>query len=138
MLTYFFGIFHIPSLDSFSFPLACNFQWRSRNQNIFFVLFLLICCLGFSNIIPKCREINEETPNFHKMTTPEGAASVPTSKGSQERRKPIPDDFLFGKMIGEGSFSCVFLAKDIRSSKEVAIKVRHCHIFLHEMWKNTN
>ena len=60
--------------------------------------------------------------------TSEGAASVPTgiaSKGSQERRKPTPDDFLFGKMIGEGSFSCVFLAKDIRSAKEVAIKVRN-------------
>ena len=60
---------------------------------------------------------------------------MPTSKGSQERRKPIPDDFLFGKMIGEGSFSCVFLAKDIRSSKEVAIKVRNCHIFLHDVEK---
>ena len=62
------------------------------------------------------------------MTSLEGAASVPPSKGSQERRKPIPDDFLFGKMIGEGSFSCVFLAKDIRSSKEVAIKVRNFSI----------
>merc|ERR1711874_139090 len=71
----------------------------------------------------KCREIKEETANFRKMTSLEGAASVPPSKGSQERRKPIPDDFLFGKMIGEGSFSCVFLAKDIRSAKEVAIKV---------------
>lgn len=70
------------------------------------------------------------------MTSLEGAASVPPSKGSQERRKPIPDDFLFGKMIGEGSFSCVFLAKDIRSSKEVAIKVRNCSIlFFYNFWK---
>ncbi|XP_014469291.1 PREDICTED: 3-phosphoinositide-dependent protein kinase 1 isoform X1 [Dinoponera quadriceps] len=37
--------------------------------------------------------------------------------------KRTPKDFIFGKVIGEGSFSTVYLAKDIHSSKEYAIKV---------------
>ncbi|PNF27809.1 3-phosphoinositide-dependent protein kinase 1 [Cryptotermes secundus] len=32
-------------------------------------------------------------------------------------------DYIFGKVIGEGSFSTVYLAKDIHNSKECAIKV---------------
>ena len=42
---------------------------------------------------------------------------------SQDRRRAKPDDYIFGKLIGEGSFSSVFLAKDVKSEKEVAIKV---------------
>ncbi|KAG7211912.1 hypothetical protein KM043_011121 [Ampulex compressa] len=37
--------------------------------------------------------------------------------------KRSPKDFIFGKVIGEGSFSTVYLAKDIHTSKEYAIKV---------------
>uniref|UniRef100_A0A1B6EAV1 3-phosphoinositide-dependent protein kinase 1 n=1 Tax=Clastoptera arizonana TaxID=38151 RepID=A0A1B6EAV1_9HEMI len=37
--------------------------------------------------------------------------------------KRTPKDFIFGKTIGEGSFSTVYLAKDIHTSKEYAIKV---------------
>lgn len=40
-----------------------------------------------------------------------------------ERPRASPDDFIFGKHIGEGSFSYVFLAKDVRTQKEYAIKV---------------
>ena len=47
-----------------------------------------------------------------------------STRGSQERRRATPEDFLFGKLIGEGSFSCVFLAKEIKTGREVAIKVR--------------
>ena len=46
-----------------------------------------------------------------------------STRGSQERRRATPEDFLFGKLIGEGSFSCVFLAKEIKTGREVAIKV---------------
>jgi serine/threonine protein kinase len=46
------------------------------------------------------------------------------TRGSQERPRATPDDFIFGKMIGEGSFSSVFLAKDVKTDREYAIKVR--------------
>lgn len=37
--------------------------------------------------------------------------------------KKTPKDFIFGRVIGEGSFSTVYLAKDIHTSREYAIKV---------------
>ena len=52
-------------------------------------------------------------------------SSESRGSGSQERPRgrATPDDYIFGKLIGEGSFSSVFLAKDIKINKEVAIKV---------------
>ena len=51
-----------------------------------------------------------------------GEAKLVT-RGSQERRRAKPEDYIFGKLIGEGSFSSVFLAKELKYEKEVAIKV---------------
>ena len=52
-------------------------------------------------------------------------SSESRGSGSQERPRgrASPDDYIFGKLIGEGSFSSVFLAKDVKLNKEVAIKV---------------
>ncbi|XP_066139667.1 3-phosphoinositide-dependent protein kinase 1 isoform X1 [Euwallacea fornicatus] len=46
-----------------------------------------------------------------------------TPPQEQEIRKKTPSDFIFGKVIGEGSFSTVYLAKDVQTNKEFAIKV---------------
>ncbi|XP_046399716.1 3-phosphoinositide-dependent protein kinase 1 isoform X2 [Ischnura elegans] len=46
--------------------------------------------------------------------------SPPPSKTPAKRS---PKDYIFGKAIGEGSFSTVYLAKYIHSGKEFAIKV---------------
>lgn len=35
-------------------------------------------------------------------------------------KKRTPGDFVFGKVIGEGSFSTVYLSKDIHTNKEYA------------------
>lgn len=47
------------------------------------------------------------------------------SQQMQRSRNPqrrTADDFRFGKSIGEGSFSTVYLAEDIHTRKEYAIK----------------
>ncbi|XP_050301384.1 3-phosphoinositide-dependent protein kinase 1 [Anthonomus grandis grandis] len=40
-----------------------------------------------------------------------------------EVKKKTPQDFIFGKVIGEGSFSTVYLAKDVQTNMEFAIKI---------------
>ncbi|XP_065340326.1 3-phosphoinositide-dependent protein kinase 1 isoform X1 [Cloeon dipterum] len=50
--------------------------------------------------------------NLSSSTSPQPTAGKRSSK-----------DFIFGRVIGEGSFSTVYLAKDIHTSKELAIKV---------------
>lgn len=40
----------------------------------------------------------------------------------QPPAKRSTKDFIFGKVIGEGSFSTVYLTKDIHSTKEYASK----------------
>ncbi|XP_064624559.1 3-phosphoinositide-dependent protein kinase 1-like isoform X2 [Lineus longissimus] len=42
---------------------------------------------------------------------------------AQMPAKKTPNDFKFGKVIGEGSFSTVILAKEVNSNKEYAMKV---------------
>lgn len=46
-----------------------------------------------------------------------------TEQVTNNRSRRSDRDFIFGKVIGEGSFSVVYLAKDIHTSKECAIKV---------------
>lgn len=50
-------------------------------------------------------------------------AAPPTSSVKSVPTKRTPNDFIFGKMIGEGSFSTVYLARDIHTHNEFAIKV---------------
>lgn len=61
-----------------------------------------------------------------RLPTPAIGVSPPTQGLTitiPPTHKRTPKDFIFGKVIGEGSFSTVYLAKDIHTSKEYAIKV---------------
>lgn len=42
---------------------------------------------------------------------------------TQQPRKKRPQDFKFGKILGEGSFSTVVLAKELATGREFAIKI---------------
>ncbi|XP_018421310.1 PREDICTED: 3-phosphoinositide-dependent protein kinase 1 [Nanorana parkeri] len=42
---------------------------------------------------------------------------------TQQPRKKHPQDFKFGKILGEGSFSTVVLAKELTTGREYAIKI---------------
>lgn len=64
----------------------------------------------------------------HTPSTPQEAADVkpvPQSSGVAKSKSGVrtsrsANDFRFGKTIGEGSFSTVYLAKDIHTGKEYA------------------
>ncbi|XP_047503312.1 3-phosphoinositide-dependent protein kinase 1 isoform X1 [Pieris napi] len=55
------------------------------------------------------------------------------SSQSHRHTKRTAKDYIFGKLIGEGCYSTVFLAKDIHTGKEYAIKVcEKSHIVRHQ------
>lgn len=51
------------------------------------------------------------------------SVSSDTGPGTAKPIKKTPNDFIFGKVIGEGSFSTVYLAKETSTGQEYAIKV---------------
>uniref|UniRef100_A0A4W5QGN5 3-phosphoinositide-dependent protein kinase 1 n=1 Tax=Hucho hucho TaxID=62062 RepID=A0A4W5QGN5_9TELE len=67
-------------------------------------------------------------PSMDGPTSESRAPGKPTSQGSELRqapqpRKKRPEDFKFGKILGEGSFSTVVLAREQATAKEYAIKI---------------
>lgn len=49
-------------------------------------------------------------------------ASSPVPSQSHKTTKRSAKDYIFGKLIGDGCYSTVFLAKDIHTGKEYASK----------------
>ncbi|KAM4698195.1 LOW QUALITY PROTEIN: 3-phosphoinositide-dependent protein kinase 1 [Rhinophrynus dorsalis] len=47
----------------------------------------------------------------------------PAQQATQQPRKKQPQDFKLGKILGEGSFSTVVLAKELSTGREYAIKI---------------
>ncbi|XP_045450843.1 3-phosphoinositide-dependent protein kinase 1 [Melitaea cinxia] len=59
--------------------------------------------------------------------------STHSSNQSYRHTKRTAKDYIFGKLIGDGCYSTVFLAKDIHTGKEYAIKVcEKSHIVRHQ------
>ncbi|GAB6025883.1 hypothetical protein CHUAL_011858 [Chamberlinius hualienensis] len=68
-------------------------------------------------------KINDKPIKPAVNNVPKDLGAIETSSTSTSRMKKTPHDFVFGKVIGEGSFSTVYLARDIHTKKEYAIKV---------------
>jgi 3-phosphoinositide dependent protein kinase-1 len=64
-----------------------------------------------------------EPKNVPAVNSPAKTVATSASKSLEKPRRARPEEFLFGKLIGEGSYSCVFLAKEISTQREFAIKV---------------
>ncbi len=65
-----------------------------------------------------------ETDNKAAETTTTTTVTTPTTQNTTSKSNKIRgvNDFRFGISIGEGSFSTVYLAKDIHTNKEYASK----------------
>lgn len=59
-------------------------------------------------------------------------SEVKSKQVTTHRSRRNANDFIFGKPIGDGSFSVVYLAKDIHTSKEYAVKVCEKQLIVRE------
>uniref|UniRef100_A0AAR2LV20 3-phosphoinositide-dependent protein kinase 1 n=1 Tax=Pygocentrus nattereri TaxID=42514 RepID=A0AAR2LV20_PYGNA len=71
---------------------------------------------------PLCTLRVRQSPSCPQPVGMEGPTE-PTTQSPQPQRKKWSEDFKFGKILGEGSFSTVVLAKELSTGKEYAIKI---------------
>ncbi|KAL6457252.1 hypothetical protein MHYP_G00342150 [Metynnis hypsauchen] len=71
---------------------------------------------------PLCTLRVRQSPSCPQPVGMEGPTE-PTTQSPQPLRKKRPEDFKFGKILGEGSFSTVVLAKELSTGKEYAMKI---------------
>lgn len=69
------------------------------------------------------KDLQEQYGNADDSNQGKALSRESSQGGSKQQSKKTPNDFIFGKVIGEGSFSTVYLAKEISSGKEMAVKV---------------
>uniref|UniRef100_A0A8C1HID8 3-phosphoinositide-dependent protein kinase 1 n=1 Tax=Cyprinus carpio carpio TaxID=630221 RepID=A0A8C1HID8_CYPCA len=83
---------------------------------------VVLCSCASSSMVKI--QLNSNLPHCLSMEIRGGEASVQektsTIKPPQSRKK---EDFSFGKILGEGSFSTVVLAKELATGKEYAMKI---------------
>ncbi|GFO33213.1 3-phosphoinositide-dependent protein kinase 1 [Plakobranchus ocellatus] len=89
-------------------------------------------CSGMDSKSQKSASVSSDSSflpgTSSSQTTDAPAESKPikastSAEAGKPRVKKSPNDFIFGKVIGEGSYSTVYLAKEVSSQKEFAIKI---------------
>ncbi|XP_013385959.1 3-phosphoinositide-dependent protein kinase 1 [Lingula anatina] len=71
---------------------------------------------------PSSQEPSSPVPQGERSDG-QGTDNKMSKRSSMKQMKKKPEDFLFGKVIGEGSYSTVFLVKEVSTGKEYAMKV---------------
>ncbi|XP_073504199.1 3-phosphoinositide-dependent protein kinase 1 [Phyllobates terribilis] len=74
---------------------------------------------GSSPTLANCSPRTASTSEAHTAESEQHSVQ----QASQQPRKKRPQDFKLGKILGEGSFSTVVLAKEISTGREYAIKI---------------
>ncbi|KAH9494910.1 3-phosphoinositide dependent protein kinase-1 [Bulinus truncatus] len=81
-------------------------------------------CLNVHKVASGCTANQTTYCNAKAQDLPQEAANnQQTSCDNKIKAKKTPNDFIFGKVIGEGSYSTVYLAKEVSTHREFAIKV---------------
>ncbi|XP_022231868.2 3-phosphoinositide-dependent protein kinase 1 isoform X1 [Drosophila obscura] len=97
------------------------------------------CCRHqYQNVI--CHELRQQKDILdmfqqqHQQQQQQQQQQLQQQQQQQQNPPPrrSPNDFIFGRYIGEGSFSMVYLAVDIHSRREYAIKVCEKRLILRE------
>lgn len=97
--------------NSYRVPNRENFSYYSEvsdsliDKNPLLIAFFVFLCYSSARLV--------------KMGT---SAEGENKYAGNTRARRSANDFMFGKLIGEGSFSVVYLAKDVHTSKEWAGK----------------
>ncbi|OQV21144.1 3-phosphoinositide-dependent protein kinase 1 [Hypsibius exemplaris] len=89
------------------------------------------CQSSSSAYLSKTQSVDQEVPSaVVAVTAPASGEQLSESALSEQLKtaaaaaaKRTPNDFIFERVLGEGSFSTVYLARDIHTSKQYAIKV---------------
>lgn len=84
---------------------------------------------------PSCQLTTDQVSHLQDskcVTLPKPSTASTTTLKSSEASHPkkSPRDYIFGKYIGEGSFSTVYLAVDVNNRREYASKYSFCGEFL--------
>ena len=117
----------LDQLDIFYVSSLSHFSWRAQVSNVI----ARLCYSSISNSVVSNRVLDHKkylnvtcsTLNFQKSERKDQGTSAMSEGGASGPKKKSETDFLFGRVIGEGSFSTVYLARDRSSLKEVAIKM---------------
>ncbi|KAI5721782.1 hypothetical protein M8J77_025626 [Diaphorina citri] len=91
-----------------------------------------MCVKDKVSTLPVVSPMAPMAPSEGKKLNGATTTTTPTPSPPTQPPKKSPNDFIFGKVIGEGSFSTVYLAKDIHTGKEYAIKVCEKHHIIRE------